>query len=55
VTFIAQPFQQVNVEEISNKISSQFFCSETELETEIIRLQNDLSLKTECKKRTFGV
>lgn len=46
VTFIAKPYQDVNVENISNKISFQFMYSKAELETEIITFQNDLALKT---------
>lgn len=53
VTFITQPFQHVNVEDISNKISSQFFYSKIELETHIIRLQKDLVLKTEFEVQNF--
>lgn len=53
VTFIVHPFQQVDVEDISSKISTQFVCSESELENEIIGLQNDISLKSECKEDNF--
>lgn len=53
VTFIVHPFQQVDGEDISSKISTQFVCSESELENEIIGLQNDISLKSECKEDNF--
>lgn len=39
---------------ILNKLSFQFFCSEGELETEIIlRLQSEFGLKTEFKEEKF--
>lgn len=36
--------EQMDVEDISNKISSEFFHSEAEFQTEIIRFKNNLAV-----------
>lgn len=43
--FISQPFCDIDIENISDKICDFLSCESTHIEDEVIRLRNDISLK----------